>query len=53
MASDLAHDVQPIFEPLELATRRDRKDRYVAVFAVIAESGYGFATELETRFSVV
>jgi hypothetical protein len=54
MTSDLAHDVRPVFEPLQLAARRHRKDRGFAVLAAIAVLGYVFAAiESETRLSVV
>jgi hypothetical protein len=51
--SDLADDVRPIFEPLQLAARRDREDRGLAILAAIAGLGYVFAIVSETRSSVV
>lgn len=32
---DLAHHVRPVLEPLELAARRNRKDRDLAVLALV------------------
>src|SRR5580692_4490647 len=34
---DLAHHVRPILEPLELAARRNRKDRDLAVLALVTK----------------
>jgi hypothetical protein len=53
MARDLAHDVKPIFEPLEFASSRRREDCRFAILALIAVLGYDFAIESETRLSVV
>ena len=53
MPRDLPYDVHSIFEPLKLATGRDRKDRGLAILAAIAYLRYVFAIVSETRFSVV
>jgi hypothetical protein len=53
MAGNLAHDVQPISQPLKLVPRGDREDCRLAIFALIAVLGYVLAIESETRFRVV
>ena len=53
MPRDLPHDVHSIFQPLQLAAGRDRKDRGLAILAAIAYLRYVFAIVSETRSSVV
>ncbi len=43
VARDFAHDVEPIPKPGQLAASRRRKDRDLAIFALVTELlGYGF-----------
>lgn len=53
MPGYLAHHVEPILEPLDFAAGRNWKDRDFAILALITVLRYWFATESETRFSVV
>jgi hypothetical protein len=53
MARHLAHDVHAIPKPAQLRTGRNRKDRRLAILALIPVLSYVLAIESETRFSVV
>jgi hypothetical protein len=53
MTRHFAHDVKAVFEPRKLASSRRRKDRDLAIFALITVLCYVFAIESETRLSVV
>ncbi len=53
MPSNFAHDVEAVFEPLKLAASCRRKDRDLAIFALIAVLSYCFAIESDTRLSEV
>ena len=50
---DLTHDVQPVFEPTQLAAGRRRKDRDLAILALVAVLRYVLAIVSETSCSVV
>ncbi len=53
MPGNLAHDVEPILEPPQLAAGRGGKDRGLAILALITELRYVFAIVSERRLSVV
>ncbi len=53
MPRDLAHDVQTILQPSQLAAGRRRKDGDLAVFALVAVLRYVLAMVSETSCSVV
>lgn len=43
MTSDLAHDVRPVAQPCELATRRGGEDCGLAILALVSVLRYIFA----------
>jgi hypothetical protein len=52
MACHLAHDMEPISKPGELAASRDRKNRDLAILALIPVLRYGLAIAIESETSV-